>query len=604
MNLASRSSDSLRLARSPWPRWLAGAFAVSAFALASSATRARAEGFELEHFEPSERGSDWFANESLDLRGNVRPAVGLVLDWAHRPLVVVSPDGDTSTALVENQVLAHLGGSLVLADRFRVGIDLPIAFFEDGNGVPGISAPSSAAVGDLRLAGDVRLLGTYGDVFTLALGAQVWFPTGSRDGYVSDGTFRIQPRALVAGDIGPFTYAAKVAFEYRPHDPDFGTSELGSTLLFSAAAGIRAFDRNLTIGPEIFGDTVVTSDAFSKRNTPFELLIGGHYQAGEFKFGLGGGPGLTVGYGSPAFRFVGSAEWAPAIVNDQDGDGVPDDVDACPAVPGVKTDDPKTDGCPPDRDGDGVVDADDACPDVAGVHTDDPKTNGCPPDEDGDGVPDAQDACPKVPGVKTDDPKTNGCPPDEDGDGVIDAEDACPKVPGVKTDDPKTNGCPPNLDRDGDGVMNKDDACPDTPGPANADPKKNGCPLAFVEGKVIRITDQVKFRVNSAELDPTGEAVLQAVLKVLEEHTEIGNLDVEGHTDNTGAAAYNQKLSEGRAKSVLTWLTKHGIDKARLTSHGYGMTHPIESNDTPDGRLANRRVEFHIQSSDADKTDK
>jgi outer membrane protein OmpA-like peptidoglycan-associated protein len=576
---------------------------VSASALGFGETPARAEGFELEHFEPSERGSDWFANESLDLRGDARPALGLVLDWAHRPLVVVAPDGSTSTALVNNQVIGHLGGALNLGERLRVGLDLPIEFFEDGAGAPaqGISAPSSGAVGDLRLTGDVRLLGEYGGVFTLAAGVQLWFPTGSRDGYVSDGTFRLAPRALVAGDVGPFTYAAKVSFEYRPHDPDFGTSQLGSTLGFAAAAGVRAVDKKLTIGPEIFGDTVVTNDAFSKRNTPFELLIGGHYQAGDVKFGLGAGPGLTVGYGSPAFRMLASAEWAPAIVDDQDGDGVPDDVDACPAIPGVKTDDPKTNGCPPDRDGDGIVDSEDACPDTAGVKTDDPKTNGCPPDEDGDGIPDAQDACPKVPGVKTDDPKTNGCPPDKDGDGVLDAEDACPDTPGVRTEDPKTNGCPPNPDRDGDGILNKDDACPDTPGPANADPKKNGCPLAFVEGKVIRITDQVKFRINSAELDPTGEAVLQAVLKIVQEHSEITKVDVEGHTDNTGTGPYNQKLSEGRAKSVLTWLVKHGVDKGRLVSHGYGMTRPLESNDTPDGRLANRRVEFHIETSDADK---
>src|SRR5262249_43471155 len=57
-----------------------------------------------------------------------------------------------------------------------------------------------------------------------------------------------------------------------------------------------------------------------------------------------------------------------------------------------------------------------------------------------------EDACPDVPGVKTDDPKTNGCPPpppDRDGDGVLDKDDACPDVPGVATNDPKTNGCPP-----------------------------------------------------------------------------------------------------------------------------------------------------------------
>src|SRR5438046_2577899 len=65
-------------------------------------------------------------------------------------------------------------------------------------------------------------------------------------------------------------------------------------------------------------------------------------------------------------------------------------------------------------------------------------------DRDGGGVLDAEDACPDEPGVRTDDPKTNGCPPpkDRDGDGILNSEDACPDDPGPKNDDPKKNGCP------------------------------------------------------------------------------------------------------------------------------------------------------------------
>jgi OOP family OmpA-OmpF porin len=61
---------------------------------------------------------------------------------------------------------------------------------------------------------------------------------------------------------------------------------------------------------------------------------------------------------------------------------------------------------------------------------------------------DEKDACPDVSGVRTSDPKTNGCPrSDRDNDGVFDDEDACPDVPGVRTEDPKTNGCPPPGDQ-------------------------------------------------------------------------------------------------------------------------------------------------------------
>jgi outer membrane protein OmpA-like peptidoglycan-associated protein len=86
-----------------------------------------------------------------------------------------------------------------------------------------------------------------------------------------------------------------------------------------------------------------------------------------------------------------------------------------------------------DRDGDGIFDEDDACPDVPGVPPD-----GCPvEDRDGDGFPDDEDACPDVPGVEPD-----GCPPveDRDGDGFPDDEDACPDEPGVEPD-----GCPDTI---------------------------------------------------------------------------------------------------------------------------------------------------------------
>jgi len=205
-----------------------------------------------------------------------------------------------------------------------------------------------------------------------------------------------------------------------------------------------------------------------------------------------------------------------------------------------------------------------------------------------------------VPGVKTDDPKTNGCPPDRDHDGIPDADDACPDVPGVKTEDPKTNGCPPDPDRDKDGIPNEQDACPDTPGPKNADPKKNGCPAAAVVGKRIVILDQVKFATGSAMILPASDAILTAVLGVLTSHSEIKHLSIEGHTDNVGAAAMNKKLSGQRAASVVGWLVKHGVDPARLSSAGFGMERPIETNDTAAGRQNNRRVEFHIDDGASD----
>jgi outer membrane protein OmpA-like peptidoglycan-associated protein len=153
---------------------------------------------------------------------------------------------------------------------------------------------------------------------------------------------------------------------------------------------------------------------------------------------------------------------------------------------------------------------------------------------------------------------------------------------------------PPPSDRDKDGIIDTEDACPDEPGPPNPDPKKNGCPIAQIVAGQIKIIEQIKFRFNSAELDPASDPILQAVATVMEGHPELTKVRVEGHTDNVGTPAYNMGLSNRRAASVMKWLVAHGIDKKRLTSQGFGLTKPIDDNATDDGRRNNRRVEFHI----------
>ncbi len=565
-------------------RWLSAAMACAACIGLGREARAQAQGFALDTFDPSERGSDWFSVESLDLRGNVRPALGVVMDGAYRPLVIYAPDGSVRASVVRNQIFANVGGTLVLWDRLRVGFNLPVAVFQDGHtGVlDGVtySPPSTPSVGDLRLGADLRLVGTYGDPFTLALGARVYVPTGQRDNYTGDNAVRLDGRLEAAGDLGVFTYAARVGAQYHNLEDTIGGSPIGSQLLFGAAAGFRAFDHALVIGPEIYGTTVFNNGAslFAKESTPVDAIFGAHLTfLRDFRIGGGVGPGLTRGFGSPELRWLASLEWAPAYAE-------------APPPP-----EPEVEPEPADRDGDGVPDANDACPDTAGVKTDDPKTNGCPPDKDGDGVPDSADACPDTPGVKTDDPKTNGCPPDKDGDGVLDSDDACPDTPGIKTDDPKTNGCP-DPDRDKDGIKNDVDACPDVAGPANKDPKKNGCPQAYIKADQIKIRDQVKFATASAAIVPGQDSqdVLDAVEKLLEQHSEIKQVRIEGHTDSTGSAAFNRTLSQHRAESVVKWLVKHGIDASRLTAQGFGPDRPIDDNSTDAGRRNNRRVEFHI----------
>jgi OOP family OmpA-OmpF porin len=545
---------------------------------------ARGDGFAVDRFDPAEQGSEWFVLDSLDLRGPMRPAFGVVADWGYRPLVENAPNGDVQYSIVRNQVVMHAAASLVMWDRLRLGLDLPVQVFVDnGSGTPGAGAPPPPAhtttLGDLRLGLDVRLFGEYGGPITGALGAEVYLPTGDPASYSGDGNVRVAPHVLVAGDLGPIAYGAKVGVTVRGLDTTYANVHVGSDLLIGGSLGLRVADKRLVIGPEVFGSSVMGGGAFlTKRATPLEGLLGAHYTfVGGFRLGAGISTGLTEGFGTPERRGLLSLEWSPEIVADRDGDGVANDADACPDVPGVGSDDPATNGCPPPP-------APSPAPEPPAIA-----------DRDGDGVPDAADACPDVPGVATDDPKTNGCPSDRDHDGVLDKVDACPDVPGLATSDPKTNGCP-DPDRDKDGIPNETDACPDQAGKPNADPKKNGCPVAYVAQGTIQILDQVRFETASAKIvGKDSDETLAAVADVLANHPEIKAVSVEGHTDDRGAAGMNKRLSAARAASVVKWLVDHGVKAARLTSVGFGFERPLVPNDSDEGRTKNRRVEFHIQ---------
>jgi OmpA-OmpF porin, OOP family len=559
--------------------------AAVACAIVSSTAFAQSAGFALNRYEPSERGSEWFMNESLDLRGDPRFAAGLVLDYARKPLVIYTPDGDERAAVVGHQLFAHVGAAVTLIDRLRFGVNLPVAAFQDGDDNATLVADNATTIGDLRLSADVRIAGEVRDPVTFAGGLQLWAPTGSQDAFTGDGKVRVRPRLMLAGDIGAFTYAGQTGLLFRARDEAFEQSPLGSEVTLAVAAGARLLEGNLVVGPELATSTVVTeSDAvFARTTTPLEVIAGAHYTIDKsWRVGAGIGPGLTRGLGTPQFRALASIEWIQPLATKEE---------ALPPPP------------PPDRDGDNILDLEDACPDVPGVPTDNPATHGCPPpgDRDGDSILDPVDACPDVRGVASEDPKLHGCPPpDRDGDKVIDAEDACPDEAGVRTDDPKTNGCPPPKDRDGDGILDEEDACPDLAGPSNEDPKKNGCPVAHVDKGQIRIREQVQFAYNSARILASSNFILEAVKNILASHPEIKKVQVQGHTDNKGAAAYNLNLSKRRAESVMKWLVDNGIDKSRLEAKGFGKNQPIDTNDTEEGRANNRRVEFHINEQNAE----
>lgn len=284
---------------------------------------------------------------------------------------------------------------------------------------------------------------------------------------------------------------------------------------------------------------------------------------------------------------------------DQDLDGVRNWLDQCPNTPiGAKVD---AKGCPIDSDGDGVYDGLDKCEGTPkGAKVD---KNGCPTDADGDGVADGIDTCPDTPkGAKVD---ALGCPMDSDGDGVFDGLDQCENTPKGAVVDAK--GCP--VDTDGDGVADGIDQCPATPAGLKVD--VNGCPIEVSEKEtqlldtgMIRLQN-INFDTNKASLKPESFPVLDEVAAILLQYPAL-NLEIGGHTDNTGTKTKNVTLSEARAKSVLNYLLQKypTLDGSHFTTVGYGPMVPVAPNGTALGRAKNRRVEFKVTNAEVLKIER
>lgn len=173
-------------------------------------------------------------------------------------------------------------------------------------------------------------------------------------------------------------------------------------------------------------------------------------------------------------------------------------------------------------------------------------------------------------------------PADGDRDGVVDSLDQCLSTPmGVTVD---ASGCA--LDTDGDGVADYRDQCPGSPVGREVDDK--GC--KFVLKRTEEVSLNVVFATNSSVVAPESFAEIERVARFLSKYSNVDAV-IEGHTDDTGAASYNESLSQRRADAVMKVLIERfNIAANRLSAKGYGESQPIASNQTREGRQANRRV--------------
>jgi outer membrane protein OmpA-like peptidoglycan-associated protein len=151
---------------------------------------------------------------------------------------------------------------------------------------------------------------------------------------------------------------------------------------------------------------------------------------------------------------------------------------------------------------------------------------------------------------------------------------------------------------------------PDPPPPPAPEPPPPPKPVkalgkAKIENNEIKIPGKVHFETDKATIkeDKETKEILQTVADVMKENTQITKLRIEGHTDDQGGKEHNQRLSDGRASSVVEWLAKAGVDKGRLDAKGFGEDHPLVPNSDAKNREQNRRVEFKLWELDGKPTE-
>jgi len=351
-------------------------------------------------------------------------SLGLQAEYLHG-LLSLKSGGDRIGYAVPDRLAAHLSGAYGLR-HLELSAGLPVALHQpDGLGPLrdlGIGSPltdriASAGIGDLRLQGRTRFLAQGTHPVTAGAALEVRIPTGDGRSFLSDG-WGLHPRLLAGRALGPLRLDGSLGYHLRrPGQFLQLVAQDGVTAGLAAALELPRWSRVLEW--KAVADLAALfprgAQAPGERyRSPLSGRVALRARVWRSLWADAGvGTGLAwfgeAGYGRESIRLFAGLRWQ-RISQDRDGDGVPDDDDRCPDVPGPA----EWGGCPtaPDRDGDGVPDDRDRCPDVPGPQ----ELDGCP-DQDGDGIPDVEDKCPTVPGPAQND----GCPPPE-GEPVVEIE--------------------------------------------------------------------------------------------------------------------------------------------------------------------------------------
>ncbi|MBV70000.1 MAG: hypothetical protein CMH52_01500 [Myxococcales bacterium] len=498
---------------------------------------------DLQHYRPAVGGSNYFSTHSAKVGPSGRLLTGVQVHYASNPLVRRDDFGRIIETVVTDLTTAEFLASWALTERLEIGFSLPVSHATKPSE---LDVDDGSGVGDLRVSSKILLLGAKRRRgFGVALILPMHFPTAGDEHEFSTRQFSIKPTLAFEIQQKYWRLSTNIGYRWLPTRPEqLPPLALDAGTYWSVGLGFRPYPNQFELLLDVFGSQFKEFRDNSDGPAPIEALAGFRLFGGDdLAFSMGIGGGLNDEFSSPEFRVVGGLSWSMSgrggsghyavSASDQDNDGVRDNADACPELR---------------EDRDGFQDAD-GCPDK---------------DNDQDGLLDTQDKCPSHP---------------EDLDGFQD-EDGCP--------DP---------DNDRDGVLDTDDRCPAHAENRNGYADGDGCPdddRIIVEQHRIRHLDKIYFETAKSTIQTQSYPILDRIATAIIQRPTLAKIRIEGHTDAFGGEAFNQKLAQARAESVMNYLVQSGVSAERLDALGHGKDKIVGDGKSPVAARLSRRVEFVI----------
>ena len=563
-------------------------------------------------------------------------------EYAMAPLSYVSgPKGDTTMEPVLNHLTtANLAAGLALHDRLRLDVGMPLYVFSVGPD----GDPLGTRIGDVRLASMIAIIRPAAETAGgLGLGLVPWvdLPTGDDTVYLGNASVAGGGALALTYEFEKLTLSGHLGYQYKPDI--FAYNIEGADSLLTALSIGYLINHNTGINFEALLTPPLAKNQTAGTEFPVETILsfrkrtegGGHFSAGV-------AGALTDGAGAAPLRLFlggGFGKIEVPIPADLDGDGIPNNEDECFDDPEIVNGYKDDDGCP---DFMGEVN-------VWGDYEGEPiqleNVTLIGPTGQRMLDPDQATVNDMMPGVEvTAKVVASGClggsttftvkegkndlvvPLSRSLEGTITFEvktleegqpipDATVKIQSVADACRPTGGSELQLGAGGTGSVQAGAGdhvvIIDVPKYAlyrqkvNLDAGETEEVVVSLKKSKTRVTAQrieiyekVHFETGKAIIKPDSYELLNEVAEAVNTHKQIKLVEVAGHTDDQGSLQSNQTLSQNRAQAVLDYLVNKGVDPARLQAKGYGETRTIDTNETEEGRAANRRVEFNILEQD------